>query len=97
MVVFFCAFLALRSEDNKTPFESIEDFEIYKEDELFAGSVSASNAFRIENSIPYRRILDDHYEHGLRMFRERETGVIRLQASVQTGEMKRSCISSEPS
>ena len=89
MVVFFCAFLALRSEDNKTPVERILDFEIHRERELFAGSVSASNAFPIENSTPYRRIVDDHYEHGLRMFQERETGVIRLQASVQTGEMKR--------
>ena len=42
MVVFFCAFLALRSEDNKIPMERIEDFDIPREDELFAGSVSTS-------------------------------------------------------
>ena len=42
MVLFFCAFLALRSEDLKTPFGEIEDFYIKDEEELFAGSVSAS-------------------------------------------------------
>ena len=42
MVVFFCAFLALRSEDTRTPFERIEDFDIHRETELFAGSVSTS-------------------------------------------------------
>lgn len=45
MVVFFCAFLALRYEDDKTPCEEIVDFEIHKETELFAGSVSATLPF----------------------------------------------------
>ena len=39
MVLFFCAFIALRSEDTKTPFERIGDYEIHKEKELFAGLV----------------------------------------------------------
>lgn len=38
----------------------------------------------------FRRLIDDDYEHALRLFRERDTGVIRLQASVQTGALKRS-------
>lgn len=35
------------------------------------------------------RIVDDHYEHALRLFKEKDTGVIRLQASVHTGSLKR--------
>lgn len=42
----------------------------------------------IKDSFPARIIVDDHYEHGLRLFQERDTGVIRLQASVQSGELK---------
>ena len=38
----------------------------------------------------FRRIIDDQYEHALRLFRDRDTSVIRLQASVQTGALKRS-------
>ena len=36
-----------------------------------------------------RRIIDDGYEHALRLFRENDTGVVRLQASVLRGELKR--------
>ena len=42
MVLLFCSFLALRFEDLKTPVKKIQDFDIYKENELFAGSVHAS-------------------------------------------------------
>ncbi|KAL9070372.1 MAG: hypothetical protein Q9161_004930 [Pseudevernia consocians] len=73
MVLFFCAFLALRFEDLKTPVKKISDHDLHKEKEIFAG-----------------RIVDDHYEHGLRLFQEKDTRVIRLQASVQTGALKRS-------
>lgn len=37
----------------------------------------------------FRRIIDHHYEHALRLFRERDTGVVRLQASAQTGALQR--------
>lgn len=45
MILFFCTFIALRSEDLKTPFGEIEDFEVHKEEELFAGSVFASTFY----------------------------------------------------
>ena len=96
MVVFFCAFLALRSEDNKIPHERIEDFDMHREEELFAGSVSTIQCPANSRLTLYRRIVDDHYEHGLRLFRETQTGVIRLQASVQTGEVKRQVASKLP-
>lgn len=38
---------------------------------------------------PFRRIVDDQYEHVLRLFQERDTGVLRLQASVIRGSLKR--------
>ncbi|KAF6239034.1 hypothetical protein HO173_002906 [Letharia columbiana] len=72
MVLFFCTFLALRSEDLKMPWKTIKDYDVHKEKELFAG-----------------RIVDDRYEHALRLFQEKDTGVVRLQASAQTGTLKR--------
>lgn len=92
MVLFYCAFLALRSEDNKTPVNKITDFEVHKEKELFAGSVSttAIHILDLTHTHPLNSpIVDDHYQHGLRLFQDRESGVIRLQASVQAGEFKR--------
>lgn len=88
MVLFFCAFLALRSEDLKTPVDKIRDHDLHKEKELFGGSVPAYTLFDWRLT-PRRRIVDDHYEHALRLFQEKDTGVIRLQASVQTGPLKR--------
>ena len=41
MVLFFCAFLALRFEDLKTPVKKISDHDLHREKEIFAGSVSA--------------------------------------------------------
>ena len=35
------------------------------------------------------RIVDDHFERALRLFREEDTGVVRLQASVLNGELER--------
>ncbi len=49
MVLLFCSFLALRFEDVKTPLKKIHDYDIYKEKELFAGSVHA-NIFWIGHS-----------------------------------------------
>lgn len=36
--------------------------------------------------ISFRHLVDDHYDHLLHLFRETETGVARLQASVRTRE-----------
>ena len=35
-----------------------------------------------------RVIVEDDQEHSLRLFRERDTGVIRLQASMHTGKLE---------
>ena len=37
MVLFFCTFLALRSEDPVGPIKEISDYRIHNEKELFAG------------------------------------------------------------
>ncbi|KAG7001996.1 hypothetical protein G7Y79_00030g065290 [Physcia stellaris] len=34
-------------------------------------------------------IIDDYYEHALRVFKDRDSGGIRLQASVRGGDLKR--------
>ena len=39
--------------------------------------------------IPIRLIVDDHYKHALRLFQDRDTGVVRLQASVVSGDLER--------
>jgi hypothetical protein len=39
MVVFFCAFLALRSQDAGRPVDDIRDYELDEEEELFGGLV----------------------------------------------------------
>ena len=36
-----------------------------------------------------RCIIDNGYDHVLRLFREKDIGVVRLQASVHTGELER--------
>ncbi|PKX92185.1 uncharacterized protein P174DRAFT_462650 [Aspergillus novofumigatus IBT 16806] len=72
MVLFFCTFLALRSQDAGRPVESIRDYELDNEEELFGG-----------------QILDDNYLHALRIYRDKVSGAVRLQASVHKGEMKR--------
>ena len=42
MVLFYCTCLALRFEDLKNPVKKIQDYDIHKEKELYAGSVSVS-------------------------------------------------------
>ncbi|KAI4131417.1 MAG: hypothetical protein LQ347_002997 [Umbilicaria vellea] len=34
------------------------------------------------------KIVDDHYHHALRIYKDRESGATRLQASVYNGELK---------
>ena len=36
-----------------------------------------------------RKIIDDHYAHALRLYRDRPSGGVRLQASVFSGDLKR--------
>ena len=43
----------------------------------------------LELNFQYSRIVDDHFEHILRLFKDKVSGGIRLQASVYTGEMKK--------
>ncbi|KAL8716250.1 MAG: hypothetical protein Q9220_000155 [cf. Caloplaca sp. 1 TL-2023] len=72
LVLFYCTFIALRSEDRKNPVGYFDDHEIHGEKSVYAG-----------------RIIDDNFEHALRVFRDRDCGAIRLQASVLKGELKR--------
>ncbi|KAL2814920.1 hypothetical protein BJX63DRAFT_420543 [Aspergillus granulosus] len=72
MVLFYCTFLSLRSEDSGRPVGQIRDYELNHEEELFGSP-----------------ILDDDYLHALRVYRDKITGAVRLQASIHRGEMKR--------
>ncbi|KAL4785688.1 hypothetical protein BJX76DRAFT_165416 [Aspergillus varians] len=72
MVLFFCTFLALRSQDSRRTVSQIRDYELTQEDELFGSP-----------------IMDDGYLHALRVYRDKVTGAVRLQASIHRGEMER--------
>ncbi|GES58531.1 hypothetical protein ATEIFO6365_0004068200 [Aspergillus terreus] len=43
LVVFFCTFLALRSQDSGRPVERIRDYELEREQELFGGKIVDDN------------------------------------------------------
>ncbi|OAX81993.1 hypothetical protein ACJ72_03669, partial [Emergomyces africanus] len=70
MVLFHCAFLALRGQDSGRPISKTPDPFSLEEEEIYGG-----------------RIFDDNYLHALRIFRDRFSGAIRLQASIHSGEM----------
>ena len=87
-MLFFCSFLALRAEDAFKPVRSTVDAELHKEREYFAGY--GYHLFDSTNAkCCYSRIIDDHFEHALRVFRDEDSGGIRLEASVLKGELKR--------
>ncbi|KLJ09149.1 hypothetical protein EMPG_15447 [Blastomyces silverae] len=70
MVLFHCAFIALRGQDSGRPISMTPDPFSLEEMEIYGG-----------------RILDDNYLHALRIFQDRPSGAIRLQASIHSGEM----------
>ncbi|KAL4810290.1 hypothetical protein BDV18DRAFT_55618 [Aspergillus unguis] len=72
MVLFYCTFLALRSQDSGRPVSQIRDYELNQEESLFASP-----------------IYDGEFLHALRVYRDKVTGAVRLQASIHRGEMKR--------
>jgi hypothetical protein len=39
MVIFFCTFLALRSQDSGRPVDDIKDYELDEEEEIFGGQI----------------------------------------------------------
>ncbi|KAL8916942.1 MAG: hypothetical protein Q9208_008263 [Pyrenodesmia sp. 3 TL-2023] len=71
LTLFYCAFLALRSQDSGNPIGYFDDHLIHGEKSIYAG-----------------KIIDDNFEHALRVFRDRDSGGIRLQASVRRGELE---------
>jgi hypothetical protein len=80
-------FLALRSQDCGKIVQDIKDWELAGEVEVYGGHVLPSS--REVSLTISRQIMDDNFLHALRIFREKTTKAIRLQASVIRGEMKR--------
>ncbi|OXV09983.1 hypothetical protein Egran_02258 [Elaphomyces granulatus] len=91
MVIFYCTFLALRSQDSGRPVENIEDYELEDEEEIFGGHVPLKRSLCLHVLIIWTcsQILDDGYLHALRIYRDTVSGAVRLQASIHKGEMKR--------
>ncbi|KAL9130883.1 MAG: hypothetical protein Q9217_001033 [Psora testacea] len=75
LVIFFCTFLALRSEDSGDPVEDFDDHRLHKEEVLFMAVLK-----------------DDHYGHALKLCKDKESGVIRLQASALHGTIRKTPI-----
>lgn len=59
------------------------------EDSTNSGRATQDYELRGETQVYAGIILDDHYEHALRIYKDRDSGGIRLQASVFTGELRR--------
>jgi hypothetical protein len=91
MVIFFCTFLALRSQDAHRQVHDIRDYELDNEEEIFGGYVVLDYRVYIPCTKTFvdSLITDDNYRHALRIYRDRISGAVRLQASVHDGEMKR--------
>jgi len=81
--------VALRSEDTSRPIGSIADSDLHKEEEEFGAYVSHQNQILYSTLILFRPIIDDNFEHALRICKDKDSKCIRLQASVLRGEMKR--------
>lgn len=94
MVIFFCTFLALRSQDSGRPVDDIKDYELDEEEEIFGGQVNPFKRLLSQFVCVYwlwacSQIIDDGYLHALRIYRDTVSGAVRLQASIHKGEMKR--------
>ncbi|MCJ1253273.1 hypothetical protein MMC24_001084 [Lignoscripta atroalba] len=81
MILLFCTFLALKSQDTANPIRLVEDHLLRGEKPLFAG---------FETTVTLvNKIIDDNYVHALRLFRDEDSRGIRLQASIYRGEMEK--------
>ncbi|KAJ6011117.1 hypothetical protein N7451_002529 [Penicillium sp. IBT 35674x] len=61
MVVFFCAFLALRSQDAGRPVDDIRDYELEHEEELFGGQI-------VDDDYPHAlRVYQDNISGAVRL------------------------------
>lgn len=90
MVLFFCTFIALRSQDGHKRVQDIRDYELEAEKELFGGWVQILYNIWLCIDLCCRSLIDDdNFIHALRVYRDRISGAIRLQASVHEGDMRR--------
>ena len=87
-VIFRCTFLSLRSHDGVRHASNEPDHELKGESRDFSGHgilivVERSSADR------NRTIRDGGFRHALRLYRDKGTNAVRLEASVLDGEMKK--------
>ncbi|MCJ1282504.1 hypothetical protein MMC26_001827 [Xylographa opegraphella] len=75
LVLFYCTFLALKSQDEANPIRELQDHILYDEREVFSAI-----------------IIDDTFQHALRIFKDINSGGVRLQASALSGPMKKAPI-----
>lgn len=88
LVVYHCTFLSLRSHDSTRHVRNNLDHDLAEEKSHFAGSVFPpymTSKLTNRNSA----IRDSGYKHALRLYRDRTTDALRLEASVLKGEMEK--------
>jgi hypothetical protein len=93
MVLFHCAFVALKARCPLTINVNPDDYKLAGEDRLFHGYTRTPIPLRMFRSytdvLTDRKIIDDGFEHSLTIFQDRRAHGIRLHAAVGSGELKK--------
>lgn len=88
LVVYHCTFLSLRSHDSSRHVRNYLDHDLAEEKSHFAGSVFPPYG-PSKHTNGNSAIRDSGYKHALRLYRDRSTDALRLEASVLKGEMEK--------
>jgi hypothetical protein len=88
MVLFYCTVVAMKRQDLVPTPQGLEDFFQPGEKEEFGGCVVVPALLEIHKLTPYREIRDDDYLHAFRIFRDRDSGGVRFEATARRGAMK---------
>ncbi len=94
MILFHCAFLALKAQDEANPVRELDDHILEGEKPIFSGygpfEPQQATGWGNTGLMDHRIIIDDNYQHALQILKDEDSGGIRLQASVLRGPLKRS-------
>ena len=80
MILFYCTFLALKAQDPSSHGGEMDNHELRGETEEFGGSEVFLVYIVAPLTLP-SKIVDDHYHHALRVYKDQDSGGIRLQVT----------------
>lgn len=89
LVIFHCSFLSLRTHDGVRHVDNGLDHVLKGETSNFAGYdvCGVQDSDKLADHLG-SAIRDSGFKHALRLYRDKSTGAIRLEASVLDGDMK---------